>query len=68
MIDLDNEIEKRRAALSRAELTVSDTLQAPYQSEHTVAALAVLRTILHTEKAFLIELEKYRDAMFPARH
>jgi hypothetical protein len=33
----------------------------------TVAALAVLRATVHAENAFLIELERYRDAMYPTQ-
>lgn len=60
--DLTKEIAKRRAALSRAELTILDAWRAPFVSEPTTLALGELVKVVAAEHVVLVELERYRDA------
>jgi len=60
---LDNEIEKRRADISRAERTVADARRAPYMSDYTAKALDELVKVVAAERVFLTELRKYRASL-----
>lgn len=60
---IDDEISKRRDAISRAERTIADARCAPYRSEHTEKALQELVKVVATDRAILTELGKYRLAL-----
>lgn len=60
---IDQEIAKRQACLSRAERTIADTHRAPYVSEPTTKALAELVKVVAAERVVLAELRKYRSAL-----
>ncbi|MEQ1783181.1 MAG: hypothetical protein ABMA14_17630 [Hyphomonadaceae bacterium] len=60
---IDQEIAKRRDAISRAERTIADTQRAPYVSEPTTKALAELVKVVAAERVVLAELRKYRSAL-----
>ncbi len=62
-LQLDNEIEKRSADISRAERTVADARRASYRSEYTAKALEELVKVVAAERGLLTELRKYRASL-----
>ncbi len=60
---IDQEIAKRRDAISRAERTIADAHCAPYMSEPTTQALKELVKVVAAERVVLSELRKYRSAL-----